>query len=407
MTHDSALDTDTVFATVEEALEEIRAGRMIIVVDDENRENEGDLLMAAEKATAEAVNFMAKYGRGLICVPLDGAALDRLGIPPMVSRPQDSMETDFTVSVDAREGTTTGISAYDRALTIRRLADPNSKPGDFVQPGHIFPLRGKEGGVLRRPGHTEAAIDLARLAGLQPAGVICEIMNEDGTMARLPQLKEFARTHNLKLLTIADLVRYRLRRERLIRRITETKLPTRYGEFRLLGYEELLTGKTIAALVLGDIDNEEPVLVRMHSECLTGDVFGSLRCDCGEQLDLAMKKIRDAGKGVLVYLPQEGRGVGLANKLRAYALQDQGMDTVEAQKALGLPVDARDFGIGAQVLIDIGVGKIRLMSNNPRKFAGLSGYGLEIVERVPLKIEANSVNARYLEAKRTKLGHLL
>lgn len=402
-----ASSVDTTFATVEEVLQEIRAGRMVIVVDDENRENEGDLLMAAEKATPEAVNFMAKYGRGLICVPLTNEALERLGIPPMVNRPQDSMETDFTVSVDAREGTTTGISAHDRALTIRLLADPNSTSRDFVQPGHIFPLRGKEGGVLRRPGHTEAAIDLARLAGLQPAGVICEIMNEDGTMARLPELKEFAKKHGLKILRIADLVRYRMRRERLIRRVTETKLPTRYGLFQLYGYEEVLTGKTIPALVLGDIKPDEPVLVRMHSECLTGDVFGSLRCDCGEQLDLALKKIQEVGQGVLVYLPQEGRGVGLANKLRAYALQDQGLDTVEAQKALGLPVDARDFGIGAQILADIGVGKIRLMSNNPRKFSGLSGYGLEIVERVPLTIPPNQVNRGYLEAKKTKLGHLL
>lgn len=398
---------ETDFATVEEALEDIRAGKMIIVVDDENRENEGDLLMAAEKVTAEAVNFMAKYGRGLICVPLTSERLESLEIPPMVYRPQDPMRTDFTVSVDAREGTTTGISAYDRALTIRLLADPKSTPKDFVQPGHIFPLRAKDGGVLRRPGHTEAAVDLARLAGLQPAGVICEIMNEDGTMARLPQLKIFARQHGLKLLTIADLVRYRMQRERLIRRITETKLPTKKGVFRLYGYEELLTGKTIPALVLGEINKDEPVLVRMHSECLTGDVFGSLRCDCGEQLELALEKIRQEGKGVLVYLPQEGRGVGLANKLRAYALQDEGMDTVQAQEALGLPVDARDFGIGAQILADIGVGKIRLMSNNPRKFSGLTGYGLSIVERVPLKVTPNAVNRSYLETKKTKLGHLL
>ena len=401
------IDVEADFATIDEALEEVRAGRMVIVVDDENRENEGDLVMAAEKATPEAVNFMAKYGRGLICVPLPGERLDALGIPPMVNRPQDSMQTDFTVSVDAREGTTTGISAYDRALTIRLLADPKATARDFVQPGHIFPLRAKEGGVLRRPGHTEAAVDLARLAGLEPAGVICEIMNEDGTMARLPELKAFARRHGLKLISIADLVRYRMRRERLIRRVAETRLPTRYGEFKLYAYEDILSGKTIPALILGTIDRNEPILVRMHSECLTGDVFGSYRCDCGEQLDRALRMIRDEGRGVLVYLRQEGRGVGLANKLRAYALQDTGLDTVEAQQALGLPVDARDFGIGAQILADIGVGKIRLMSNNPRKFTGLSGYGLEIVERVPLKVDPNAANRRYLEAKKTKLGHLL
>lgn len=396
-----------VFDPIEDAIEDIRQGRMVIVVDDEDRENEGDLVMAAEKVTPEAVNFMARFGRGLICVPMPGERLDALGIPLMVHQPGDHMGTAFAVPVDAREGITTGISAHDRARTIRLLADPNTKPSDLVQPGHIFPLRAKEGGVLRRPGHTEAAVDLCRLAGLQPVGVICEIMNDDGTMARLPDLVRFARQHGLRLISIADLIRYRMRRERLVRRIAEAHLPTRFGDFRLIAYEDLLSGRTIPALVMGELHPDEPVLVRMHSECLTGDVFGSLRCDCGQQLELAMRKVQEEGKGVIVYLRQEGRGIGLANKIRAYQLQDNGLDTVDANLALGLPVDSRDYGTGAQILADLGVSKIRLMTNNPRKFSALAGYGLTIVERVPLKVEPNPANRRYLETKRTRLGHLL
>ncbi len=398
---------EVAFADIEEAIADIRQGRMVVVVDDEDRENEGDLIMAAEKVTPEAVNFMARFGRGLICVPMPGERLDALDIPPMVVRPTDSMGTDFAVSVDAREGITTGISAHDRARTIRLLADPRTKPTDLVRPGHIFPLRAKEGGVLRRPGHTEAAVDLCKLAGLEPVGVICEIMNDDGTMARLPDLVEFARRHGLRLISIADLVRYRMRRERLVQRIAEAQLPTPYGNFRLVAYEDLLSGRTIPALVLGEILRDEPVLVRMHSECLTGDVFGSLRCDCGQQLKMAMQAVQEAGKGVIVYLRQEGRGIGLGNKIRSYSLQDGGLDTVDANLALGLPVDSRDYGTGAQILADLGVGKIRLMTNNPRKFAALAGYGLTIVERVPLKVEPNPANRRYLETKQTRLGHLL
>jgi 3,4-dihydroxy 2-butanone 4-phosphate synthase/GTP cyclohydrolase II len=397
--------TTAVFAGVLEAVEEIRAGRMVIVVDDQDRENEGDLVMAAERATPEAVNFMARFGRGLICVPVEGERLDELQIPQMVPKPGDHMGTAFTVSVDART-CTTGISAHERAATIRVFVDPAARPEDLVRPGHIFPLRSKEGGVLRRPGHTEAAVDLARLAGLAPAGVICEIMADDGQMMRLPGLQAFAAEHGLKILTIADLVEYRRRTEKLIRRVADTLLPTRYGEWRLFAYDDQITGETHVALTLGPVDDGRPVLVRMHSECLTGDVFGSLRCDCGSQLDQAMRQIAAEGRGVLVYLRQEGRGIGLANKLRAYALQDQGLDTVEANLALGLPVDARDYGTGSQILADLGVRQIRLLTNNPKKYSALSGFGLEIVERVPVRVEANTYSARYLATKKTKLGHL-
>ena len=398
------------FMSIEKAIEEIRQGKMVVVTDDENRENEGDLVMAAEKVTPESVNFMARYGRGLICLPIIGRRLDELGIPQMVNRPQDHMGTAFTVSVDAREGVTTGISAHERALTIQTVLDPKSRPEDVVQPGHVFPLRAKEGGVLRRPGHTEAAVDLARLAGLYPAGVICEVMNEDGTMARTPELLEFAAHHGLGVCTIADLTRYRMARDRLVERVAETNLPTRAGFFRAIGYEEKLTRPaplTHVALVLGDVAGPEPVLVRVHSECLTGDVFGSLRCDCGEQLEQAMHRVQAEGRGVVLYMRQEGRGIGLSNKLRAYALQDQGKDTVEANVALGLPPDARDYGTGAQILADLGVRRLRLLTNNPKKYVGLEGYGLEIVERVPIEIPPNEINRGYLRTKREKLGHLL
>lgn len=396
---------EALFNTIEEAIADIRQGKMIIVVDDENRENEGDLVMAAEKATPEAITFMATYGRGLICIPIIGERLDELQIPPMVQRPTEHMGTAFTVSVDARR-TTTGISAHERALTIATIIDPSSGPEDLVRPGHIFPLRAKEGGVLRRPGHTEAAVDLARLAGLYPAGVICEILNDDGTMARVPQLVEFAARHGLKIITIADLISYRLRSEKLVRCISRATLPTRYGDFDLRAYEEVLSNKCHVALVRGTLPAPGPVLVRVHSECLTGDALGSLRCDCGEQLDLAFRMIADEGCGVLLYMRQEGRGIGLANKMRAYALQDAGLDTVEANEALGLPPDARDYGTGAQILADLGLQRIRLLTNNPRKYGGLSGYGLQIVERVPLVVEPNEVNRYYLDTKRTKLGHL-
>ncbi|MEX2356390.1 MAG: bifunctional 3,4-dihydroxy-2-butanone-4-phosphate synthase/GTP cyclohydrolase II [Thermaerobacterales bacterium] len=399
--------TGAVFAAIEEAIECMRAGEMIVVVDDEDRENEGDLLMAAEKVTPEAINFMVTHGRGLICTPMTGERLQELGIPLMVDHPGDAKETAFTISVDAREAVTTGISAHDRARTVRLLADPASAPSDLAQPGHVFPLQARPGGVLRRPGHTEAAVDLARLAGLQPAGVICEIMNSDGTMARVPDLIPFAQRHRLKMISIADLVAYRMHREQLVTRLAETTLPTRHGNFHLVAYAEVLTGKTIPALILGEVHSDQPILVRMHSECLTGDVFGSRRCDCGEQLDLAMQRIQEEGRGIIVYLRQEGRGIGLARKVEAYALQDQGMDTVEANLKLGFQADARDFGTGAQILADLGARQIRLLTNNPRKFQGLSGYGLELVERVALKVEPNPSNRLYLETKRTKLGHLL
>ena len=397
----------TPFTTVDEAIEEIRQGHLLLVVDDEDRENEGDLVMAADKATPEAVNFMAKFGRGLICVPMLGERLDELEIGMMVANNTAPMETAFTVTVDARRGVTTGTSAYDRAVTIRTLVDPAMGPRDLTAPGHIFPLRAMPGGVLRRAGHTEAAVDLARLAGCYPAGVICEVLDEDGSMARLPQLIDFAKTHSLKMITIKALIEHRVRKEKLVRRVATAKLPTEFGDFTAVAYEASVESWAPLALVMGDVTDDMPVLVRMHSECLTGDVFKSQRCDCGEQLTSAMKIIGGEGKGVIVYLRQEGRGIGLVNKVRAYELQDQGHDTVEANLALGFAPDPRDYGIGTQVLVDLGVRKLRLLTNNPRKRVGLESYGLTIVEQIPIEVPPNDVNRKYLSTKRDKLGHQL
>lgn len=394
------------FNTIEEAIEDIKDGKMVVVVDDEDRENEGDLLMAAEKVTPEAINFMAKYGRGLICMPIIEERLRELNISQMVEKNTDSHQTAFTVSVDAVE-TNTGISAYERAATIKKILDPESKPKDFKRPGHIFPLQAKEGGVLKRTGHTEAAVDLASLSGFYPAGVICEIMNEDGTMARVPELMEYCKEHNLKIIKIADLIAFRLEKEVYVKRASEAKMPTKYGEFKVIGYENILNGEHHVALVKGDISGEEPVLVRVHSECLTGDVFGSLRCDCGEQYAAAMRKIEEEGRGILLYMRQEGRGIGLINKIKAYALQDKGMDTVEANLALGFPEDMRDYGIGAQILGDLRVKKIKLMTNNPKKIKGLSGYGIEVLDRIPIQMNHNERNEYYLKTKKAKLGHML
>jgi 3,4-dihydroxy 2-butanone 4-phosphate synthase/GTP cyclohydrolase II len=395
------------FSRIEEALDDIREGKMVIVVDDEDRENEGDFVMAAQKATPEAVNFMVTHGRGQLCVPLTARRLEELELPMMVERNTARLGTAFTVSVDALKGTTTGISAHDRASTIRTLVDPRAKPADLGRPGHVHPLRAAEGGVLRRAGHTEATVDLPRLAGLEPAGVLCEIMSEDGSMARLPELEKLAARFGLKIITIADLIKYRRRTERLVEQVAEVDLPTRYGTFRLHAYSSVVDPNPYIALAMGDIADGEPVLVRIHSSCLTGDLLGSLRCDCGDQLHLALSRIAREGRGMVLYIQQEGRGIGLLNKLRAYALQDKGADTVEANQMLGLPADARDYGIGAQILVDLGIRKIRLMTNNPAKRAGLEGYDLEIVERVPLEIEPNESNARYLQTKREKMGHLL
>jgi 3,4-dihydroxy 2-butanone 4-phosphate synthase/GTP cyclohydrolase II len=394
------------FATIEDAVEEVRAGRMLVVVDDEDRENEGDLLMAADKVTPEAVNFMAKHGRGIICMPMLGERLDELQISMMVSDNTAPLGTAFTVSVDARRGVTTGTSAYDRAVTIRTLVDPRTRADDLTRPGHIFPLRAMPGGVLRRAGHTEAAVDLARLAGCAPAGVICEVLDQDGGMARVPELMQLARTHGLKVITIKDLIEYRIQKEKLVRRAATTRLPTDYGEFTVIAYETTVDDRLPLALVMGDVAGEEPTLVRVHSECLTGDVFGSRRCDCGSQLYKALAIIEREGRGILVYMRQEGRGIGLLNKLRAYELQDQGKDTVEANHALGFRADLRHYGIGAQILVDLGVKNLRILTNNPKKIVGIEGYGLHVVERVPIEIPATDANRRYLLTKRDKLGHL-
>ncbi len=403
-----------VFATVEEAVELIRRGEIIIMVDDESRENEGDMVFAAEFVTPEKINFIAKYARGLICVAISPEIARKLNFYPMVSDNNAVHGTNFTVSVDAKFGITTGISAYDRALTIKKIVDPNSKPSDFVRPGHVFPIEAQSGGVLVRAGHTEGSTDLCRLAGLREAAVICEIMNDDGTMARLPDLIKIAKNFNLKIVKIEDIIRYRLRNESLVKKIVEARLPTEFGEFVIQIWESIVDGSQNVALVKGKIDENEPTLVRVHSECLTGDVFGSLRCDCGSQLKKAMKIISDAGKGVLVYIRREsmaktheGRGIGLIKKLEAYNLQDDGLDTVEANLRLGFPPDLRDYGIGAQIIRAIGVRKIRLLTNNPKKIVGLKGYGLEIVEQLPIIIEPNPENERYLRTKREKLGHLI
>ena len=395
-------------ASVEQAIQAVREGRMIIIVDDEDRENEGDLMIAAEKVTPDAINFMSKHGRGLICLPLTRQRLIDLQLPLMVTDNTARFETAFTVSIDAKSGVSTGISAYDRAATIKAAIDPQTVPSDLARPGHIYPLQAREGGVLARTGQTEAAVDITRMAGLYPAGVICEIMNEDGTMARMPQLEEISREHDIPILTIADLINFRMKTECLVMKIEEAELPTQYGTFRIAVFEDIIHHDNHVALVKGEIREDEPVLVRAHSQCLTGDTFASSRCDCGEQLRTAMETIEKEGKGVILYiLNHEGRGIGLTNKIKAYAIQDQGVDTVEANKRLGFKPDQRDYGIGAQILVSLGVKKLRLLSNNPRKFIGLTGYGLEIIERVPIEIPPNTVNREYLKAKKEKMGHIL
>ena len=395
------------FARVEEAIDAIRAGKMIIVVDDEDRENEGDLTIAASAVTPDVINFMAKYGRGLICLSMTGQRLDELDLPLMVSQNTARFDTAFCVTIEARHRTSTGISAADRANTVLAAIDPATKPADLSRPGHMFPLRARDGGVLVRTGQTEAAVDLARIAGLYPAGVICEIMNADGSMARVPELLKFARRHDLLVITIADLIKYRMKTERMVKKVADAALPTRYGAFRVFAYESVLDKETHVAMVQGDIGDGQDVLVRVHSRCLTGDVFHSARCDCGEQLEKALGRISAEGRGILLYLNQEGRGIGLANKIKAYALQDQGLDTVEANERLGFKPDQRDYGIGAQILRDLGVTSMRLLTNNPRKFVGLEGYGLSVSRTVPLEVPASDTTRRYLKTKKDKLGHRL
>ena len=396
------------FTTIENAIDAIAGGEAVVVVDDANRENEGDLIIAAEKTTPETMAFMVRHTSGVICMPLEGTRLDELQLPMMVAENTTAYRTAFTVSVDAKRGTTTGISAADRATTVHALIDPATRPEDLARPGHIFPLRYREGGVLKRAGHTEAAVDLARLAGLSPAGVLAEVVNDDGTMSRLPELETFAARHDLKLISIADLIRYRRQREKLVRRISEARIPTKYGEFTAYVFESLLDGTEHMAFVRGEVAGKSNVLVRVHSECLTGDVFGSIRCDCGLQLDLALERVAEEDEGVIVYLRgHEGRGIGLGHKLRAYTLQDQGRDTVEANVELGFPIDSREYGIGSQILVDLGITTMRVMTNNPAKYGGLEGYGLEIVERVPLRSRPTDENIAYLRAKQEKMGHLL
>ncbi|MDQ6745428.1 MAG: bifunctional 3,4-dihydroxy-2-butanone-4-phosphate synthase/GTP cyclohydrolase II [Actinomycetota bacterium] len=399
--------TRSPFATIEDALDDIRQGKMVVVCDDESRENEGDLTMAAQFVTPEAINFMAKEGRGLVCLTLTPERCDELGLDLMAAKNESAFETAFTVSIEARSGVSTGISAADRARTIQVAIDPNASRWDLVQPGHVFPLKGKAGGVLERVGQTEAAVDLARLAGLIPAGVICEIMNDDGSMARVPDLEQYCARHDLKMVTVADLVAYRRRHDKLVERVVATKLPTGYGSFVAVGYRSLVDNKHHVALVKGDVEGQEDVLVRVHSECLTGDVFHSLRCDCGEQLESALSMIEREGCGVLLYLSQEGRGIGLLNKLRAYKLQEEGFDTVDANLELGLPADLRDYGIGAQILVDLGLSSIRILTNNPKKISGLAGYGLSVVDQIPIQHVPNPHNEAYLRAKRDRMGHTL